>query len=146
MCRYRVYIYSCGDAEVENPPYLPCSDEYCAPDSPDADPPIKIKKTTPCGQHAAGGSPTNGQPTDGGTSWSRTNSSHRGRALGPGEGDPGDRLRHTVSTKIKVSKLVRSLTKKKPEKEHKNNGADGFLPDNHRAYDEIGSEMDELKK
>ncbi|KAF3907025.1 hypothetical protein AA313_de0208983 [Arthrobotrys entomopaga] len=145
MCRYREYHYSCGDVEVENPPYLPCCEDYCKFE--DSDPPIKIRKNTLCGNHASGISPTG--PSDGGTSWSRTNSTakDRGRALGPGEGDPGDRLRHTVSTKIKVAKLVRSLTKKTKDKEQKTNGADGFLPDNHNShYEEIGNEMDDLKK
>lgn len=155
MCRYRKYIYvNCGHSEFESPPYLPCvsdPNEYCSPETT-SDPPITLKKNTACNDPACAGlggglSPTG--PTDGGTSWSRTNSGNRGRALGPGEGDPGDRLRHTVSTKMKVAKLVRSMTKKSKEKkeQQQSNGADGFLPDNHGhgSYNEI-NEMDELKK
>ncbi|KAF3129144.1 hypothetical protein TWF594_011150 [Orbilia oligospora] len=135
MCRYRKYIYvNCGHSEFESPPYLPCvsdPNEYCSPETT-SDPPITLKKNTACNDPACAGlggaplSPTG--PTDGGTSWSRTNSGNRGRALGPGEGDPGDRLRHTEK-----------------KEQQQNNGVDGFLPDNHGSYNEI-NEMDELKK
>ncbi|KAK6353180.1 hypothetical protein TWF696_005167 [Orbilia brochopaga] len=148
MCRYRVYTYACGHSVTEQPPYLPCNpDDFCRLEQ--SDPPIKIKKNTPCGNEtcdASAGMPLN-QPSGGGTSWDRTNSGNQGRALGE---NPADRLRHTVSTKIRVAKLVRSMTKKNKDKEAakaNGNGVDGFLPDNqHMVYEEVGNEMDELKK
>lgn len=146
MCRYREYICSCGHTDTESPPYLPCCDDYCDPE--DADPPIKLKKNTVCTKCSGGDITPQGGPSDGGTSWTRTNSMNRGSGLGE-EGDPGARLRHTVSTKMKVSgiaKLARSMTKKNKEKEpKKTNGVDGFLPDQQQRYEEI-NEMDEFKK
>ncbi|KAF3940124.1 hypothetical protein ABW19_dt0209221 [Dactylella cylindrospora] len=151
MCRYRQYHFSCGHVKVESPPYLPCNpEEFCSPDDPDLDKPINLKKNTACGDascSASEGMPM-AQPNDGGTSWSRTNSMNRGSGLGE-EGDPGARLRHTVSTKMKVSgiaKIARSMTKKHKEQKQKDNGVDGFLPDNTGRYHEIGNEMDDLKK
>jgi len=151
MCRYREYHYACGDVEIETPPYLPCcTDDFCTPDS-SSDPPIKIKKNTPCGSPTCEASDGTiaAHNVGGGTSWSLTNSKHRGNGAGE-EGDPGARLRHTVSTKMKVAglaKLARSMTKKK-NAQPKTNGAEDFFTNggNEKYYEEIGSEMEDLKK